>query len=378
MTNVPDGICLRRVVRGKWSGLSFEAFSQIAEAFILPVVDTDVCLYRNMGAPYVPEEDDNRFWVLLWSSPRIEVRRSLRVPDSLLGIPVETTMEGFSPSGKGIEFRDPESGYCVAELVGRRLYILVPIGLEGRSSEQELFSAILVRVVQYMLEFGPTDSVEGEALEGSFANDDCSVADALLWTPRVRVEQLRDDIGQMTDRIESQKLDLVRFGQTVDTASMRLSEEQHVFTALASSEEVRAESREIFEMILALPQLRLLPMYDGTNLSLFTKRMTCVHRRTRVRYELGYYRMSIPSLKATSFRWFNLSRLVNGLYGNMHHPHVYEQGAGCQGTMTARLQGLLDRGDIFSVVQMGLQFLRTVNVRDTAGSKLSNWPPIDD
>lgn len=377
VTNIPVGICSRQVLRDFWTGVSFEKFAEIAERLVLPVVDTDVCLYRSMGAPHVPVEDDDRFWVIVWSSPRIDFRRSIRAPDSLLGLPVETTSEGFAPSGKGVEFCDPATGYCFAELVGRRLYILFPIGHEGKSTEIDIFSAILARVVQYLLEYSPPEYVEGGATGGVLSSDDSSIADALLWSPRLRIEQLRDSIGRFTDEAESLKLTLGLLGQTADTAAMQLSQEQEVFNQLASSDEVRAESREIFEMIRSLPQVRLLPMYDGTNLSFFTKRVTCIHRNTKCRHELGYYRMSIPTLKAGSFRWFNLSRLVNGLYRDMHHPHVYEQGAGCQGTLTARLQRALDEGDIFSVVQMGLQFLRTVNVRDTAGSKLGNWPKID-
>ena len=96
-------------------------------------------------------------------------------------------------------------------------------------------------------------------------------------------------------------------------------------------------------------------------------------------YDIGKFRMEIYTAGTNGcIKFFNLTQKGGGDNYNINHPHVNSQGNPCLGNIKELVAELIAGYEFSAVAQLGLQFLKSVNLDDSAGSGIFNaWPKKD-
>jgi hypothetical protein len=74
----------------------------------------------------------------------------------------------------------------------------------------------------------------------------------------------------------------------------------------------------------------------------------------------------------------NLDRQVNAFSGQMHAPHVWNNGDPCLGNFSDTVAGFLASGDWYAAIELTIAFLESANTDDPAGSRVHLWPFVED
>lgn len=102
-------------------------------------------------------------------------------------------------------------------------------------------------------------------------------------------------------------------------------------------------------------------------------------KNQRSRYYLGSYIIEIDIVKGAV--WFkNTSEELrrHSAWGQKcHHPHCDQNGHPCLGNIQVQVAELLKSFDLSFLVNLCLSYLSSVNINDTAGKNIVNWPLVD-
>ena len=72
----------------------------------------------------------------------------------------------------------------------------------------------------------------------------------------------------------------------------------------------------------------------------------------------------------------NTKHLVNAFWSPSHAPHVDSGGFPCEGDLTMSISDALSSMDIASAIIMCVNFLSSVNIKDSAGKHYAKWPKV--
>ena len=100
----------------------------------------------------------------------------------------------------------------------------------------------------------------------------------------------------------------------------------------------------------------------------------------RRRYLLGEYEITLNFLtQKVSFKNLNTELRRQSHWGSgCHHPHVSSDGSACLGNIKEDIKEALKAYNFQHAVLLAVSFLRNVNINDTAGKRIVNWPMVDD
>jgi hypothetical protein len=118
-------------------------------------------------------------------------------------------------------------------------------------------------------------------------------------------------------------------------------------------------------------------------LCVVTKKLYCTHPENGDTYEIGAFKITIhltedPSDGSVHFE--NLTRIVETLDGYFAAPHIRSSRGDpkdtrpCLGNLSDKFGPLLEEGQYFAVVDLAVQFVESVNIRDCWGKQLPCWP----
>ncbi len=113
--------------------------------------------------------------------------------------------------------------------------------------------------------------------------------------------------------------------------------------------------------------------WRGNCLVVTTDNFYIIDPRTKIEHDVGCFQILLDHRRAKPYM-FNLTRRVDGMSAQMHHPHVFAAGEPCLGNMGEALPVALAQYQWTVVVQLCLVFLQHVNVDDDAGRQCNKWP----
>ena len=61
----------------------------------------------------------------------------------------------------------------------------------------------------------------------------------------------------------------------------------------------------------------------------------------------------------------------------MHAPHVFKEGKACLGNAEQVLPDLIAKYQFSIIAMYAIQFIESVNVEDSAGSRITQWPVVE-
>jgi len=327
----------------------------------------------------------------MWSTPREKDRSQLLGVKTILGHPTVNQIRVFpSIAGRGHRIEAEPRGPAVAQIFGRRIYILASITDEPKPLLEMILETILSRALEIFI----NDSlVFPEALVSQIQREpESDIVSTLLFPGMARIQALELKVEQLRSEacaIESQLTTIdhnirrVRHDAGLEEQLLSLSNNDSPAPGtgrnlIAEGTRLREKAREEFDFLITYPLLRYLPHSSQSKLMIFTRHITTRHRGNGDLHDLVFYRIIVPVSKAGDFRWFNLSRRENGISTAMNHPHVYAEGHACLGNAKEALEKVMQQGDLYGAMMLGVRFVASCNVNDTAGRSLINWPIVDE
>ena len=110
---------------------------------------------------------------------------------------------------------------------------------------------------------------------------------------------------------------------------------------------------------------------NGRIISVMTDDLFCENPKTKLLHYLGKYNIKINmSQQYSQIQFLNLTRTIGG----KHHPHVTSNGSACLGNFSEAMPQLVGRNEFAILITMAIKFLESVNVEDSWGSTIVNWP----
>ncbi|HSI21061.1 MAG TPA: hypothetical protein VLA04_05185 [Verrucomicrobiae bacterium] len=115
---------------------------------LLPELKVNVTIRDLEGNAQAPIKEKSRLNIYLWSAPRGRYLEGKTTPRTLWGDEVDYQRFPFPPSKTGVVILEPNSGWPVAELVGKNdLYIFHNLAYSGSVREARIFKQILDQVL---------------------------------------------------------------------------------------------------------------------------------------------------------------------------------------------------------------------------------------
>ena len=368
--------------------LIFKKLAPIIERTFLPFLGGEnVVLHIPDGKYYVPSPDDRRIWILVWSTPKERDQNQMLGTPTVLGHPTQSPLKAFptiAAQGQRIDF-EPR-GPAIAQIFDRRIYILANITEQPFPIMDQIFEAILYRALEIFIN---ESKVFPESLYDAVkSNPEHDIIAAMMFSEMARMRDLEFEIDK--NRTEAIVIEgqLAKGNHNIFRSCYNVANEERLYLW---SKQVEAKNRELseippcpakiieqiqadFEFIVTHPLIRYLPHSHDSTLTIYTRQILTRHRANGNLHEIGFFRMVVPIEIPSDFRWFNLSRRVHGLTNDMCHPHVYGEGHGCLGNARDVLSRVMEQGDLYGTVTLGLRFLKSCNIADTAGKHLTRWP----
>jgi hypothetical protein len=369
-----------------WDGENGSGFVKVIKE-IFSLLGVDVLFAVPHGKNQSPKENDKiNIWV--WSSMDGKRKEDNKPPETLWGNPVDCRDTSFLPtqSKKNVIY---DGSYAVAELVdGNNLYIFHDVVHKGTKNELAIFRKILEETVkmispdvfQEILKIRAEKERE-KALKEQLKKD--------LSTKRLgdkyheimkkhyvnicsarlekEIESLKEEIDEGKETIRKQQEELIekiREIQDLEKRMLHINSDKKVFKKELESE---------FTKLLQVPNvLNVITNEKDGLVEVYTDTLYCTDPRTKIVHEIGKFKISIS--QANGLRWENLTRRVDGCNKNQMAPHIWESGKACLGNMESIFPELIANYEYSVVVQLAIQFVESVNVDDSAGKHISNWP----
>ncbi len=324
------------------------------------------------------KKETMNFQIFIWSSPR--GGKNINPPQKIWGYDVNCRDEAFSPSGEGKSFYDGE--YSVAELIGESvLYIHHDVYHHGKDTDDKIFRHLLQEVVKEIEIKDPAEKLARE---------------------QKRAEEVRNRSREAFVKACSQRFDKMLAGtkKAIDegfTAIKKLQDElvtkvretKGAEQKLVQLEKARPDAeegyRKEFEKFLTIQDVKKIEAGDGV-IKVFTDMIYITH--DKVKYMIGEFRIEI--FINGGIKFFNLTNQgkgpghtrPSGFEGNTsynhHHPHVQASGDACLGNISTALPQLIAEYQYSVVAILAIQFLKSVNVDDSAGKGIYWWPKADE
>ncbi len=123
-----------------------EPFRSLAEEVLLPALGMDIALIAPSKPKVSPTETDH-VQILFHASPSLgKKQRDQRTPTEIWGYTVKNRKKAFPATDEGTLVADEDSGWVVAQVVGRQVYVLHNLARASNSDSQRIFNELLLRV----------------------------------------------------------------------------------------------------------------------------------------------------------------------------------------------------------------------------------------
>ena len=170
------------------------------------------------------------------------------------------------------------------------------------------------------------------------------------------------DINEGQSKIEHHQRELIKSIRKVEIARERLSFINSADTGTAS------KFIEEYNRLTNLAHIENVTVI-GHRLICYTDMITYTDPRTDIVHLCGKMKIEIDMDNGT-VRMYNQNWIVR----DMQAPHVFPGGDPCLGNISNILPELVGRYDFPAAIMVAIQYLESVNIRDSAGVKCHYWP----
>ncbi len=361
-----------------WDGNGKDKFSQATEATFARVCGQIGFKEVWLRVPHQEEVGmdrlvDEAFHILIWSTPK-KVGVTSSLPKRIFGRSNFCRDAAYQPSGLGQAIVDPETGFVVAELVDRRaLYIHFDACHHGYDDELYIFKKILESTSQLLCmsedEWKKLQEEEVEAMRKRSKK-------AYVEECQKRMEKT---IRGTTEVIATKEREIPELQARLVRSIRELSGLKGKLAQLEQAKGDRVPTYEAeFESLMKVPGVLDVQAGDGV-INVFTEHIYVTpDEYPDETYDIGKFRMEInTSGRNGGLRFFNLTPKGRGGNYNIHHPHVNSSGEPCLGNIKEMVATLIGEYEYSALAQVGLQYLKSVNMSDSAGEGIrSYWPKI--
>jgi hypothetical protein len=370
--------------------------ADITERLCMPLVgNEDVVLGFLDNATCPPLTKDNRIRITLWNKPKRARKTYELPPPDGMGQSVDTTIhiEVMTPlPGAATEIKYNSRGPVVAQVFRRHIQVLVNFEDIPAVTGLRIFESILAEGLETLISNG---DITSELLLDSVSDDSVSdvcddeILQELMYSQNrtalnfdTEIRKLLTDIENVNKLIETNGHEILRAANAVGSnehslaiegtlpklSNRRCPEPDSVDSAFIG------QIREEFDLIVTHPLVRYLPHSESPSLTVYSRHIVIRHRVNHALYDMGFYRLVVPLCGPTDYRWVNLTRRIQGYSAERQHPHINAEGSGCLGNARTMMSQALDKGDFYGMVHLGLRFLTSCHVHDSAGKYIVNWP----
>ena len=348
-----------------FNGCGKEEWVKIARDVLWPAVGKDIEIRVPHGDVFaLGRAIPDTFTILVWSTP-FETARLPRTPDRIWDIPVDLPTHPFQPSGEGECIFD-EAGWPVAELFPNALYIHHDLAHHGSANEFAIFRRLLLEVVRLMT----TPRTEEDKAKARRIMEELQARFRATYIKEcsARFEKILASTKEAIQKGEAKVTELQR--QLVIAIRETRGSARKLDQLLASNAALDEKHGTEFDKLSRLPKVRSVQARSGV-VSVFTDVLYCVDPRTKKRHEIGAFRIDIHvGGEENCVRWFNLTRRISGNQA----PHVFAEGRACFGNSAEIFAELIADYEFAAAAMVAIQFVESVNVDDSAGRHISDWP----
>ena len=323
------------------------------------------------NAPHLP------FKILVWSSPTLERRaQAVTPPERLLGyrIPVrdhalfvdidnELEDHGYITSLS-------DDGFVYAYLFEQALYLTFDAVHSNRPDTYKLMEAIL----------NIAGDTLGEGVEGRTAARRRRIERRLQQARARYAEWL---IGRSSQRARQFQASIEGLSGTIDALSGELGEamrqrtlDQEALTALSRSDPASARDELAAQFDRLIADRKILDVrldVDEEVLKVFTDDLFVLDEDHDEWHHLGKFRIDLTA--SGNLRYANMTRQV---HAGHHAPHVDSSGIACDGSFGEIVPPLAAANQYADIIFMAIAFLESVNMRDTYGATVVEWPVVSE
>lgn len=333
-----------------FGGRRLTVLTSLVRDILLPAVGADVLVKDCAGSNQRPLEDGT-FRIFFHASPIGSA--SMETPERVWGYRLLKRGPAFVPSAAGHPIID-DAGFIVGELVGNNLYLHQEYIHYGTKIEAAMVARLLLEVRK---ELHAAKTATAETLSRKLAEH--------------FVGECRRQITSCTARgLNASPQDVTRARTELRDGikTTRLAELNLFRLQAAPSEEIGREYDELLKLANVV-DVRV----SNDTIVVVTKTLYCVHPKTRQKHEIGAFEIHI-STRAATIKWYNQTRKVLGGRGSMNAPHVDENGNACFGNTKELFPMLINKREFASAVELAIAFVESVNLDDTWGKYLGQWP----
>jgi hypothetical protein len=328
-----------------FEGRRRDVVKSLLKEILAPAVRADVFVKQCSGTNQEPLED-GMFHVFFCSAPLGKPR--IQTPERLWGYRLLKPETAFLPSGRGFPICD-ETGFQIAELVGKNLYLYADLVHYGNSKGAALFAKLLMEVRRELVAANGNER---------YPLDDARLADE-VWRQVCAAGQ--------TDNVTARKVEAELTSALKGTRAAELE----LFRLEATPAE--GIGRE-FDELCKINKVRDITVTESY-VTVLTDVLYCRDPRDGVVHEIGAFKISIPTNSGNAIVWANQTRTVSGPDGKkMNAPHVDPKGNACLGNTKDTFPDLIRKREFASAVELAIAFVEAVNTSDAWGKYIVNWP----
>ena len=314
-----------------------------------------VIIITNVDGKAAPIEDGNIYINLYSSSTGKKINAP--IPMSVWNTQIKGTRivekRVFSPSKAAIPMCFAKDSWNSAEMIGNNFYLFLDICNYDKYDRNPILYLFFNQIA---------DIYAGSSTEyRKIAAQNYLMIAKKLQQP-VGYEKLLKSLDEDLKKAQSV------------VAEILIKRQNLVESVITSKKSLNKDILEIeLERLQESPKIEAVLINDR-QINVFTKTLYCTDPRTNKVHDIGKFRISVE-LRNNAINWFNLTRRVaTGGVSIMQAPHVFSEGRACLGTAEKPLSTLLKGREYITAILLAIQFVESVNVSDSAGNHISEWP----
>lgn len=265
-------------------------------------------------------------------------------PETCWGLTLPTKADNINTiSQSGVPIYD-DRGNAVGELAGNALYVFPELMKYGTANECMLWAHFLACAREAIVQASTTSR-----------DDHLALAYAQCAAFEMKKSKAR---GGKNDASASLKnfVKTLKLAVRVQREMLRIEQ--------APYEDLGAE----FDSMLSISKVMDVSVSEQA-VVVHTTDLFCVDPRTGLTHWIGPFEITISG---SNISWRNKAAHARTL--GMNAPHVDANGKACMGNMGEVFSTLLSERQFAACVEAGIAFVEAVNVDDSWGKKICNWP----